>query len=159
MFSFHTGDVTLSKRGCGTLGNTGNASRVRRIVGGNLSAQGAWPWQAAISYKNNGKETWTFMHDTFVLLFWWIVIWRTLSRSGRYRFVVLDNEQTHLSKFKRKSNMSKFFVFVSRCLLFPARIRPDPRGEMRRMYTIPYNLFMSQCLVLSRSHETYNFSE
>ena len=52
-----TGKVTAPKLGCGILGGYGNSTRRRRIVGGKISNQGAWPWQAAINVNSNGEDT------------------------------------------------------------------------------------------------------
>ena len=52
----------VSPHTCGTLGNSKNVTRIRRIVGGISSDYGAWPWQAAISYNS------TSMYSTLELL-------------------------------------------------------------------------------------------
>lgn len=59
---FGVGKTKVSPHTCGTLGNSKNATRIRRIVGGISSDYGAWPWQVAISYNS------TSMYSTLELL-------------------------------------------------------------------------------------------
>ncbi|XP_048587009.1 coagulation factor IX isoform X2 [Nematostella vectensis] len=70
----------VSQSSCGTIGQV-NSSRVRRIVGGKISAKAAWPWQAAIYYKDRGRNF--LFNGALIKSRWVLTVANAVLRGGR----------------------------------------------------------------------------
>lgn len=101
---------------CGTI-ISNNTARNRRIVGGREAKHGAWPWQAAIFYKNYiGRKV--LFNGAFIKSRWVVTVASHLNRNGKH--VKPQRLQVVLGEHNReKLDGTERYMRVKRIIIHP----------------------------------------
>lgn len=109
----------VSPHTCGTLGNSKNATRIRRIVGGISSDDGAWPWQVAISYNSTRRKSYLF-NGALIKPGWVLTVANVLQVKKGVTPLKPNRLQVVLGEFNRnKLDGTETPVSVKRIVLHP----------------------------------------